>query len=189
MPRPPAERRPEQRKTTMSKIIKRLFGAAVVLALTVPTTAGAASAASFAPRAHATNGASPAVAIAGGVTVYQVKLSNQSITLGSQANPATVATKAVPAGKYLVTGFVGVNAQPGSFIVCAVSNTLNGNDGIFGTYANQTGLGAEVNVSETEVVTIGTGQSIHLTCDDNNGKPGDVVGEAVIEATPVNALH
>jgi hypothetical protein len=46
-----------------------------------------------------------------------------------------------------------------------------------------------VNVSETEVVKIGTGQSIHLTCDDNNGKPGDVLGEAVIEATPVNALH
>jgi hypothetical protein len=135
-------------------------------------------------------GAGPdATTVVGGITVYQKKLVNQSITLGSQANPTTVATKAVPPGKYLVTGFIGVNSQPGSFDVCALSNTLNGNDGVFGTYANQTSFGAQVNVSETEVLTIGTGQSIHLTCDDNNANPGNVVGEAVIEATPVNALR
>jgi hypothetical protein len=173
------------RPNNTSKAIRRLFGATVLLTLAALITAGAASASP----ARATGGTSPATTVTGGITLYQVKLVNQSITLGSQASPTTVATKAVPAGKYLVTGFIGVNAQPGSFIVCAVSNTLNGNDGVFGTYANQTGLGAEVNVSETEVVKIGTGQSIHLTCDDNNGKSGDVLGEAVIEATPVNALH
>jgi hypothetical protein len=177
------------RPNNTSKAIRRLLGATVLLTLAALTTAGAASASPAAPRAHATGGTSPATAVTGGITLYQVKLVNQSITLGPQASPTTVTTKAVPAGKYLVTGFIGVNAQPGSFIVCAVSNTLNGNDGVFGTYANQTGLGAEVNVSETEVVNIGTGQSIHLTCDDNNAKPGDVLGEAVIEAIPVNALH
>ena len=180
---------PIRRKNTTGKAIRRLFGATVMLTLAVLITAGAASASPSAPPARATGGTASATAVTGGITLYQVKFVNQSITLGSGTSPTTVATKAVPAGKYLVTGFIGVNAQPGSFIVCAVSNTLNGNDGVFGTYANQTGLGAQVNVSETEVVNISTGQSIHLTCDDNNGKPGDVLGEAVIEAIPVNALH
>jgi hypothetical protein len=34
----------------------------------------------------------------------------------------------------------------------------------------------------------GSGQSIHLTCDDNNAQSGDVVGEGVIEAIPVARL-
>jgi hypothetical protein len=84
---------------------------------------------------------------------------------------------------------IGVNSQPGSFVVCNVANTFPGNDGVFGTYANQTGQAAQVNVHETEVVSVAAGQEIYLGCDDNNGLPGNVVGEAVIEAVPVNYLH
>jgi len=127
-------------------------------------------------------------AVAGGVTVYQVKDVNEDITLGSQANPTTVATKAVPPGRYLVTGMIGVNTQPGSFVVCALSNVTNGNDGVFGTFTNQWSAGAQENVHESEVLSIGPRQTIHLTCDDNNGKPNVVVGEAIIEAVPVNKL-
>jgi hypothetical protein len=126
--------------------------------------------------------------VPGGITDYQTKKVNQNIILGSQATATTVATKAVPPGQYLVTGMIGVNTQPGSFVVCALSNDYRGNDGVFGTFTNQWSAGAQENVSESEVITIGTGQKIHLTCDDNNGKPNVVVGEAVIEAVPVNAL-
>jgi hypothetical protein len=127
--------------------------------------------------------------VTGGVTDYQKRRTGLNINLGPQSNPTTVATKAVPPGNYLVTGLIGVNTQPGSFIVCALSNTTNGNDGIFGTFTNQWSAGAVENVHETEVVTVSTGQEIHLTCDDNNGKPNNGVGEAVIEAVPVNTLH
>jgi hypothetical protein len=125
----------------------------------------------------------------GGITDYQTKLVNQNIALGPQSDPTTVATKAVPPGHYLVSGMIGVNAQAGSFIVCALANDLNGNDGVFGVYANQTSSGAEVNVHENEVLSIASGQRIHLTCDDNSGLSGNVVGEAVIEAIPVNRLR
>ncbi len=138
--------------------------------------------AAFRTSAHA-----PGTAVAGGIADYQVKTAT-SITLGPGTNPTTVATKAVPAGRYLVTGMIGVNTQPGSFIVCALSNTQNGNDGIFGTFTNQWTFGAQENVHESEVLTIHSGQVIHLTCDDNNGKPNNVVGEVVIEAVPVNFL-
>jgi hypothetical protein len=126
--------------------------------------------------------------VTGGVHVYEAKNINQNIPLGSQANPTTVATKKVPAGKYLVSGQIGVNTQPGSFVVCALSNVQNGNDGVFGTFTNQWTLAAQENVHESEVLTIAAGQQIHLTCDDNNGNSGDVVGSAVIEAIPVNTL-
>jgi hypothetical protein len=129
------------------------------------------------------------VSVTGGIKLYQKELTGLSLPLGNQASPTTVATKSVPAGTYLVHGFIGLNAQPGSFIVCALSNVENGNDGIFGVYANQTAQGMQINVAESEAVTVSSGQAIHLTCDDNNGKSGDVVGEAVIEAIPVNALH
>ncbi len=124
-----------------------------------------------------------------GIADYETKLVNQDISLGPQFDPTTVATKAVPPGNYLVTGMIGVNAQAGSFIVCALANVTNGNDGVFGSYANQTNLGAVVNVQENEVLSIAFGQQIHLTCDDNSGLSGNVVGEAVIEAIPVNSLH
>jgi hypothetical protein len=127
--------------------------------------------------------------VTGGVTDYQKRRTGLNINLGPQFNPTTIATKIVPPGKYLVTGMIGVNTQPGSFIVCALSNTTNGNDGIFGTFTNQWSAGAQENVQETEIITISTGQEIHLTCDDNNGKPNNTVGEAVIEAVPVNTLH
>lgn len=127
--------------------------------------------------------------VPGGITVYQVKrpCCHRYVTLGSQSNPSTIAVKAVPPGNYLVTGSIDVGAQTGSYIVCAVSNSLNGNDGVFGDYA--TAVGGTVTVSETEVITIATGQAIHLTCDDNSGKPGNVVFEEILEATPVNELH
>jgi hypothetical protein len=114
---------------------------------------------------------------------------NQDIPLGPQSDPTTVATKAVPRGSYLVSGMIGVNAQAGSFIVCALANDLNGNDGVFGVYANQTSKAAEVNVDENEVLSIAHQQEIHLTCDDNSGLSGNVVGEAVIEAIPISSLH
>lgn len=124
-----------------------------------------------------------------GLVDYETKLVNQSITLGSQSAPTTVATKAVPPGTYLVSGMIGVNAQAGSFIVCALANTLNANDGVFGVYANQTNLGAEVNVHESERLSIASGEQIHLTCDDNSGLSGNVVGEAVIEAVPFSQVQ
>jgi hypothetical protein len=127
-------------------------------------------------------------AVAGGITDYQVKKVNQTISLGSQAHATTLATKSVPVGRYLVTGMIGVNTQPGSFIVCAVSNG-KGNDGVFGVFTNQWAAAAQENVHETEVVTVSAGQTLNLTCDDNNAKDGDVVGEVVLEALPVNALH
>jgi hypothetical protein len=155
---------------------KRVIGvgitaAAVVTAVTGATVASASSAAT------------------GGETVYQVKKVAQNIPLGSSSNPTTLAVKSVPAGKYLVTGLIGVGSQPGSFIVCALSNSLNGNDGVFGTYVNQTSDGAQANVQETEILTVPAGGAIHLTCDDNNGKAGETVGEVVVEATAVSALH
>lgn len=155
---------------------RRILAAGVVAALGAAAFGGPIA-------AHAGPVAST---VAGGITVYQTKLVNQAIALGSPSNPTTVATKAVPPGKYLVTGFIGVSTQPGSYIVCVVTGTLNANDGVFGTFASP---GGQVNVSETEVLTIATGHSIILECDDNFGRPGEVVGEAVIEATPVNALH
>jgi hypothetical protein len=124
-----------------------------------------------------------------GIADYETKLVNQDIPLGPQSDPTTVATKAVPPGNYLVSGMIGVNSQAGSFIVCALANVPNGNDGVFGSYANQTNLGAAVNVHENEVLSIASGQQIHLTCDDNSGLSGNVVGEAVIEAIPVTSLH
>jgi hypothetical protein len=126
------------------------------------------------------------MATTNGVAVYQARSNNVGIDLGSQT---TVLTKKVPAGKYLVHGSIQVNTQPGSFIVCALSNTLNGNDGIFGVFTNQWTFAAQENVSEEEVVTIAAGQSIHLTCDDNSGKAGNIVGDAVIEAIPANAVR
>lgn len=162
---------------------------ATVAAASLLGIAGLAVANTSASAAPARHVVASAAAVAGGTTVYQVKQVNESIALGSQADPTTLAVKAVPAGKYLVTGEIGVNTQPGSFIVCAVSNTTAGNDGVFGVYTNQTSEGAQENVNETEVVTVSSGQSIHLTCDDNNGKPGDDVGSTVLEATPVNSLH
>jgi hypothetical protein len=39
------------------------------------------------------------------------------------------------------------------------------------------------------VITVPAGGAIHLTCDDNNSQPGETVGEVVVEATPVSALH
>jgi Collagen triple helix repeat (20 copies) len=124
-----------------------------------------------------------------GIADYETKLVNQNIPLGPQSDPTTVATKAVPPGNYLVSGMIGVNAQSGSFIVCALANIPNGNDGVFGSYANQTNQGAQVNVHENEVLSIASGQQIHLMCDDNSGLSGNVVGEVVIEAIPVNQLH
>ena len=139
--------------------------------------------------AFAVGFAVPVMATTSGVAVYQARSNNVGVDLGSQANATTVLTKKVPAGKYLVHGQIGVNTQPGSFIVCALSNTLNGNDGIFGVFTNQWTFGAQENVSEDEVLKIAAGQSIHLTCADNNGKAGDTVGDAVIEAIPANAVR
>lgn len=158
---------------------------AVALTALVAAMGGTASASGVlsagAPRARGPQGP--------GLVDYQTKLVNQSITLGSQSAPTTVATRAVPPGTYFVSGMIGVNAQAGSFIVCALANTPNGNDGVFGVYANQTNLGAEVNVHESETLSIAYGQQIHLTCDDNSGLSGNVVGEAVIEAVPVTQVQ
>jgi len=162
-------------------------GLAIIAAAT--TAAASAAAATAGPAAHTPAGTAGTASATGGITLYQKKLTGLSISLGSQANPNIIATKSVPPGKYLVHGFIGLNAVSGSFIVCNLSNVPNTNDGIFGTYANQATLGMQVNVAETETVTVSSGQQIHLMCDDNNGKSGDVVGEAVIEAIPVNALH
>jgi hypothetical protein len=123
-----------------------------------------------------------------GIHVFETKLVGQSISLGGATKPTTVATKSVPAGKYLVDAMIAVNVQPGSFIVCAVSNTLNGNDGVFGTYQNEASSVANVDVAENEVVAVAAGQSIQLTCDDNADKLGNLVGEAVIDATKVKTL-
>lgn len=158
-----------------------LAGLAVTAVLV--TTAHAAGAAKL---GGTTQAASP---VTGGIKVYEAKLTGLSIALGPQSNPTTVATEAVPAGTYLVTAFIGVGTQPGSFIVCALSNVTNGNDGVFGVFTNQWTLGAQENVRESETVQVSLGQSIHLTCDDNNGRSGDVVGEAVLDAVPVSALH
>lgn len=159
------------------------LGIAVVGATALGAGALALTSASAAP-IH-----SARAAVSGGIADYQVKLVNQDTALGSQSHPTTLATKSVPAGRYLVTGEIGVNTQPGSYIVCSVSNTRNGNDGVFGVFTNQTADAAQENVTETEVVRVSSGQSLHLTCDDNNGKTGDAVGEVILEATPVNALH
>lgn len=109
--------------------------------------------------------------VSGGITVYQVKrpCCRHYATLGSEADPTTIAVKAVPPGTYLVTGMIGVGSQPGSYIVCALSNALNGNDGIFGDYATTTG--GAVSVSETEVVTTTTGQSITSPATTTPGRP------------------
>lgn len=124
-----------------------------------------------------------------GITVYQVKDVDQDIALGSQSDPTSLAVRSVPAGKYLVTAEIGVTAQSGSFIVCAVSSTAAGNDGVFGVFTNQTADSAVENVTVTEVVTVSKKQAIHLTCDDNNGRSGDVVHSVVLEATPVSSLR
>lgn len=123
------------------------------------------------------------------ITVYQVKDVNENVSLGSQAYPTSLAVKSVPAGKYLVTAEIGVSTQPGSFIVCALADTALGNDGVFGEFTNQTTQGAVENVTVTDVISVSKTQAIHFTCDDNNGKPGDVVHSAVVEATRVSHLH
>lgn len=158
----------------------RTLAMAVGLVSVIATSAVTAEASQTSPASSS---------VKGGVTDYEAKLTGLNVSLGPQFSPTTVATKAVPPGKYLVSGMIGVNTQPGSFIVCALANTTNGNDGIFGTFANQWSAGAQENVHETEVVTISTGQLIHLTCDDNNGNPNNVVSEAVIEAVPINSLR
>lgn len=127
----------------------------------------------------------------GGISLYETKLKccDLGISLGSDTAPTTVATRAVPPGNYLVSGMISVGAQPGSEIACEVANTAGGNDGVFGVYQNQTGQEDVVNVHEQEVVSVASGQKIYLTCEDNNAQPNDGVGEAVIEAIPVNYLH
>jgi hypothetical protein len=153
-------------------------------ALTAVAAAGLLGLAALAVAGAPADASSPS-----GITVYQVKNVDENVALGSQSDPTSLAVKSVPAGKYLVTGEIGVDTQPGSFIVCAVSNTTLGNDGVFGEFTNQTADGAMENVTVTEVVTVSKKQSIHLTCDDNNGNSGDVVHSAVVEATPVSSLR
>jgi hypothetical protein len=150
----------------------------IVLAL-----AGGAAAAIL---ATSTAGASSSTVV-GGITLYQARVTNAHIQLGPQSSPTLVLSKAVPVGTYLVTAEVGVTKQTGSYIVCAVANVVNGNDGVFGT--NGMNEGGQVNVAETEVIKVTAGQSLHLMCDDNIGLKGNVVGTALMEATPVNALH
>ena len=119
---------------------------------------------------------------------YQAKATYLNRAVGPHAKPTLVLSKKVPPGTYLVHAEVGVNVVPQGFLVCAVSNVVNGNDGVFGTYFNSATQAEAVNVIEEESVTVATGQSIHLMCDDNSNLSGNTIGEATIDALPVAAL-
>ena len=121
-------------------------------------------------------------------SVYQAKAVYVSKAVGPHVLLTLVLSKKVPAGTYLVHAEVGVNVVPQAFLVCAVSNVVNGNDGVFGTYFNSATQGEEVNVIEEESVTVAAGQSIHLMCDDNSNLSGNTIGEATIDALPVAAV-
>lgn len=123
-------------------------------------------------------------------TVYQGKITGKDIVLGPQSDPSLlVRTALLPAGTYLVTYSVGAVIASHDQIVCAASNVVPGNDGLFGTAGNPGTGFIYGTATETDTIKVSAGQRVSVGCNSFNYGKGTWVGAAVVEAVPVAAVH
>ena len=128
--------------------------------------------------------------VADSPTVYQGKITGKDIVLGPQSDPSLlVRTAVLPAGTYLVTYSVGAIIASHDQIVCAASNVVPGNDGLFGTAGNPGTGFIYGTATETDTIKVSAGQRVSVGCNSFNSGKGTWVGSAVVEALRVAAVH
>ena len=156
---------------------------------TCAVTAVVAVTVSAAVPALAAKAPAPGVARATSI-VYQGKIVDRHIVLGPQSAPTLlVRTPTLPAGTYLVTATVGAVISSHDQIVCAVSNVLDGNDGVFGTAGNPGTGGIYGTAAIADTITVRAGQHLSLGCNSFNYGKGTYAGSAVLEAVPVARVN
>ena len=129
----------------------------------------------------------------GGITVYEAKDPPATfVNLKGGAVNTNIATKAMPAGKYLVhvslyLQFSPAGTPPVTWLWCGLATSAIARPD-FLTYLVTQPNGGTSTLSGTEVFTLAAGQSLHLICDDLAATSTDSVNNFHLDATPINLL-